>query len=372
MKHLAKTYILFVCLVCVFSLQSIEAADLESKQAINIKALQWEGYLDPSLMEVFKKKIKKEMGIDLTFTIDNLIDEKLFFNRARSQSVDIIFPGVDISVDPSFQLKEQGLVLPLDIERIPNYKNIVAEQQKPKHLIFQDKLYGVPFVMGQVALFYNTKKVKLGELKDIKTFLQKAKPGSLGTIDFSPHTLYVLAMALGYKKEDISNYDKISQDKNFLEVLKLWRHKATVIFDEGVDTIEKTKDLNAFISWGYTIRELVLKYNQNWKSFDFKHGTITWVDNIMVTSRVKQDSKKLDIIYRLINFILSKDYQQNILLKKLACLPVNEEALKGINQIKGVRHLQHLSNKRDKFFLPPLKDRRTRNGFLYLWKKALD
>lgn len=176
-------------------------------------------------------------------------------------------------------------------------------------------------------------------------------------------------MALGYKKEDITNFDKLSKDQEFLEVLALWKKKATVIFDAGVGTIEKTKDLDAFISWGYTVRELKLKYQQNWKSLDFDNGTITWIDNIMVTSRVKKGSQKLDIIYELINFLLSQDYQRDVLLKKLSCLPVNRKVISELDSIKGVQHLKHLSEKKDSFFLPSIKDRRTRNGLQYLWKK---
>lgn len=338
---------------------------------MELKVLQWEGYVDRAKVESFKSKIKSEMGINLNFSLEKMVDEKVFFNQARAHSVDMIFPGVDIVVDPSFQFKEKGLVIPLDSNSIPHFKDLDSELQKPQQLIYNHKLYGVPFAMGQLALYYNTDKIKDDDIKDIKSFLKKAKPGSIGTINFAPHTIYILAMALGYKKSEITNFDKLSKDKEFLEVLSLWRKKATVVFNSGVDTIDKTKNIDAFISWGFTLRELEMKYHQNWKALNCKHGSITWLDSIMVTSRVKNNRRKLDVIYKFIDYLISKDYQEEIVLKKLSCLPVNRKAKENPSSFNGLTYLLNLDKRKNKFYLPALKDRRTRNGFQYLWKKAL-
>lgn len=157
----------YISLISILSLTQINA---KQDEKMEIKILQWYGYIDTQKIESFKDNIKKERGIELELNLKNIIDEKVFFNMTRSQSVDIIFPGVDIATDPSFQFKKKGLVLTLDPKRIPNYKYIIEQQQKPEHLIYKDELYGIPFVSGQLSLFYNSDKIKFKNIKDIKNF----------------------------------------------------------------------------------------------------------------------------------------------------------------------------------------------------------
>ncbi len=337
---------------------------------MNIHALQWEGYINREQIEKFIEQIKNEDKVKLSFSLENITSEAQLFSRTRAQSVDIIFPGLDIVVDPSFQFKEQGLVLALDKNKVPNFKDIISSLQEPKHLLYGSKLYGIPFLMGQVAFFYNSDKVDVNDLKDFKKFLENTPSDKLGSLDFSPHVPYVIARILGHKAEDITNFDKLSHDKNFLDVLSLWRKKASVTFTNGADSIEQTKNLNAFISWGYSIRELKLKYNQNWKVLEIPPSSVAWIDNIMVTQKLSKEPKKLAIIYKLINFLLSEDYQSN-LMESISCLPINQKVIDKLEKIKGVEHLNELYKRENKVFLPPLKDRRTRNGFQYLWKNAL-
>lgn len=348
-------------------LLNVLATEQRTLQKLELNILQWDKNINTTKMKSFKSAIKNELNIDLNIKVENIVDEKMLFDRTRSGAADMIFPGIDIVQDKSFKFKERQLVMPLDPKRLKNFKGLANHYQNPSFLTYKGKLYGVPFAKGQVSLFYNADKIKPQRFEDI---LNAPKNLKVGTLDFSPHVLYVVAMALNIKEESLNDFTYLSKNGEFTTALRNWAHRASVFFDLGTDNAEQAKDLVAFIGWGYSLKELLLTYHQNWKVLDLPGGTIAWLDSIMVPAHVAKDPLKEKVIYKLLDFLISESYQRDVVLNELSSLPVNKNALKGLSEVKGLHHLYDLDQENNIIYLPTLNDRRTRNGMQLLWRKA--
>ncbi len=352
--------VLFYLITC-----SLISNNIFGIESLSINALHWEGYLDSKKMDTFKKLIKESEHIDLTITTENITNEKMLFNRTRSKEVDLIFPGIDIVKDNSFRLIKNGLVQPIDIKLLKNFSNLEETFQRPSFLMQDNKIYGITFASGEVSIFYNYEKI---QPKNLDQLLKISTKGKIGTVDFSPHIPYVLAMAMGISTDKITDYNALSKNTAFIDVLNQWGKKTSILFNKGVDNAKEAKDLQAFIGWGFALSELKEKYNQDWRALEAPAGILSWLDNIMIPSHVK--GKKLAIIHKLIDYLISEEYQSEIILKKLSSVPVNKLVFKDLKETPLTKRIIELHNKEKRFFLPPLSDRRSRNGLQKMWNKA--
>jgi len=342
---------------------------LTTHAATTIRVLQWDGYISKNKLVELAKEIQAETGESVEFKLETITDEKMEFDRIRSGEADLVFPGVDIMEDASYNFKSKDMLLEIDTSRLKNFDALLEQFRSPKHLMYHGKQYGISFASGQTAIAYNTDKINPKSIQDL---LVPANSGKLGTLDFSPHVHEVLALALGYKGRDITNYDKLSTDQAYLSVLKKWGSMATVYFTDGVDNPEQAKNLVAYIGWGFAIRNLQLMYNQKWKIMPLPGGTLVWVDSMVIPKKVGADTRKVAILYRLMDHLISERYQKDVVLNEISCLPVNKRVLDNLkpSEQKGLAHIIELKSQKDIIFLPPIADVRNRNGLQQLWEAA--
>ena len=342
---------------------------LTAYPATTIRVLQWDGYISKNKIDDIVKMIKAETGETVELKLETITDEKMEFDRIRSGEADLVFPGVDIMDDASYNFKSKDLLLEIDPSKLKNFDALLPQFRSPKHLLYHGKQYGISFASGQTAIAYNTEKINPQSIQDL---LKPEYTGKLGTLDFSPHVHEVLALALGYKGRDITNYDKLIADKAYLAVLKKWGKMATVYFTDGVDNAEQAKNLVAYIGWGFAIRTLQTSYNQKWRIMPLPGGTLVWVDSMVIPKKVGSDPKKQAILYRLMDYLISESYQKDVVLNEISCLPVNRHVLENLkpSEQKGLAHIIELKNQKDILFLPPIADVRTRNGLQQLWGDA--
>jgi len=356
LKYRVLLYLIFCSLI---------SNNIFGTESLSINALHWDGYIDAQKMTTFKKLIKESDHIDLTITTENITNEKMLFNRTRSKEVDLIFPGIDIVKDNSFRLIKNKLVQPIDIKLLKNFSNLEEKLQRPSFLMQDNKIYGITFASGEVSIFYNYQKI---QPKNLDQLLKISTIGKIGSVDFSPHIPYVLAMAMGIPTDKITDYNTLSKNDAFINVLNQWGKKTSVFFNKGVDNAQEAKDLHAFIGWGFALSALKERYNQDWRALDTPAGILSWLDNIMIPSHVT--GKKLIIIHKLIDYLISQEYQRDVVLKKLSSVPVNKLVFKNLKETPLTKRIIELHNKEKRFFLPPLSDRRSRNGFQKIWNKA--
>ncbi len=127
-----------------------------------LKMLIWEGYSPPEQVKKFQALIKKKYGRPIRLDISHEVsDVQEFFDGIRSKSYHIISPAHNIIKDSRFGYIRHKLIMPVDLQNIPNYKNILPTLQKAEYITDdQGKVYGVPMAHGPYGLAYNTKYFK--------------------------------------------------------------------------------------------------------------------------------------------------------------------------------------------------------------------
>ncbi len=137
-----------------------------------LRILCWEGYAPGTHTKQFEQFIKNRYDIDLKVVVKDVSDPKEFFYEIRAKNVDLISPAHNIPKSHQWNLIRGKLVLPINLENIPNYQYIIPALKKAEYITQDDKIYGVPIVYGPYGLAYNTSLVKK-EPKSWNVFWEK-------------------------------------------------------------------------------------------------------------------------------------------------------------------------------------------------------
>jgi spermidine/putrescine transport system substrate-binding protein len=151
---------------------------------------------------------------------------------------------------------------------------------------------------------------------------------------------------------DIKQYltDKV---KNALVLLK-----RKTKFWSGVPSIVDFKNSDLVTSWGFTHPS----GKSNWKLVHAKEGITSWIDYLVIATHVQADKKKFLIAQEWLNFTLSRNYQRDVVLKKLKSIPANL-------MVRTPYSKSDLNYYYNNLILWPTLSMRARNGFKKIWDK---
>ena len=190
----------------------------EKPDANTLRLLVWEGYAPEKYVKDFEKHIEKKYGKTIKLDISLVKNDDEFYKAIRDKNVDLVTFGHFMFKDERFQLIQNKLILPFNLENIPNYSNIIPDLKETDFHKENGKTYGIPFSHGLYGLVYNTNKFKM-EPKSWKVFWD---PANKNTYTIAAHeylyNVHVTALMLGYPRESISNFDTLNNDnfrKNF-------------------------------------------------------------------------------------------------------------------------------------------------------------
>jgi spermidine/putrescine transport system substrate-binding protein len=140
------TTIILLGLLCAMVLSGCS----DSRPVLNL--YNWADYMNPAVLKKFEKQHNCRIVLD-TFDSNEAMYAKL---KAGAKGYDLIFPSAYMVGI----MKEQGMLLPLKHDLIPNIKNVdrefLALTQDPQ------MSHGVPYLISITGIGYN--KARLGEL----------------------------------------------------------------------------------------------------------------------------------------------------------------------------------------------------------------
>ena len=125
-----------------------------------INVYNWGEYIsngDDGSMNVIKE-FEKRYNIKVNYTNFETNEEMYNILKNSNSSYDVIIPS-DYMVS---KLREEGMLLKLNFDNIPNYKNIMENLPNSYDPTGE---YSVPYSWCVVALAYNTKMIKEGSIK---------------------------------------------------------------------------------------------------------------------------------------------------------------------------------------------------------------
>lgn len=335
--------------------------------AEELRILCWEGYAIPEYTDEFEKLVKEKYGMDLKVTVKNVSDPQEFFDGIRTKKIDIISPANNIPKSKKWKFIEGQFALPVDLDNVPNYKNLIPDLQHADYISKDGAVYGVPYIYGPYGLAFNTGIVK-EEPKSWNILWESQYAGKYSlSSDYHEANIYITALAMGLKRDEIFNYEKLNTPE-FKAKLKLLAKNAKS-FWVGVDSADVLQGLAMATAWGFAIPELK-KRGEIWKMADLQEGATGWVDNWMIGYSLKDNPKMKKIAEEWLNFAISPEIQLKA-ARNLSCFPVNMAVKSDISAAEASAfHLDNPNYFKEKLILWQVLGEREQNIFKNIWEDA--
>jgi len=336
---------------------------------LNLRMLTWEGYSPDAQVETFRQKMseKYDERVNLEITYISSADE--YFTNLRKGNVDIIVPSHNIIMDERYKLVSKGLLIPIDLNNIPNYSKIIPSLQKADYTTKDDKVYSVPLVHGPYGLAYNTKKLATAPDSWNTLWERKYKGQYTLSSDYFEANIYVTALALGVGKDSIADIKRLSKPDVQQKLSQLISGASHMW--EGVDAVKDLENNQLGAAWGFSFPGLAKK-GQTWAMADTKEGTTGWVDGHALGNTLKDKPKLKEIAEAWINYSLSDDFQLDVIVKGIGSAPVNTTIKNKMSTAEITAfHMDDPDYFKNNRILWPTLNTRQRNFFKTLWEKAL-
>ena len=333
-----------------------------------LRILAWEGYTPAAEIARFQSEIAQQMGVQLRVEVQYAKQFREFYDGLRAGRFDIVAPIYDIIKDESYQLIQNGLVAPVDLAHVPNYRSLLPGLQKAAYATEDGKVYAVPMVQGPYGLMYNQDRVATPRSWSVLWEPQNQGAYSVGNL--SNFNVLTVALTLGYQGEALFEYEVLRKDPRVLERLTALAKNSSKVWD-GVDSAEDLRSLRLSAGYGFSIPQLKAM-GQNWQYATPVEGSIWWVDNWVLAAALAQNPLRKRIAEAFINFTLSPRYQLEVFMRGTASFPVTL-GVKALATPAEVRFF-HLNDPayltRNRPSLHSLS-KRNRNGMAHLWEMAL-
>src|ERR1700761_8421409 len=101
-----------------------------------LSLLVWEGYADPSFIQGFESKCQCKVTAAYMGSSDELVAK---LRGGAASNYDVISPSSDVAT----MLSRSGLVVPLDLSKIPNYRQLASKLTSMPLVKNNGQIYGV-------------------------------------------------------------------------------------------------------------------------------------------------------------------------------------------------------------------------------------
>lgn len=364
LKYIAQK-LAFICMVVAISLVSV-CVLAEKKQVLRL--LVWEGYAPETQRAKFRRFISEKYSIDVILKVNYIVNAEDGFAALRLKKADIVSPAHNRINDKRFRMIDSGLLLPLNLDNLPNYQQLNPSFKHSKYLVKDGVHYGLPFAWGPYGLVYNT--AYFDEPPQSWNVLWDPKyKGQYSIADYAEINIFLTALAMGYDKKALSDFDQLN-NKAFQAKLTSLLINAKSLW-EGVDTADDLMQKKLASSWGFSLPELK-KRGEIWKWAYPKEGVPGWIDNHVLSQELADKPELKRIAEEWINFTISNEFQTSVLVEALGTNPVNTMTVETASEAqKQGFYAKSLSEPKALIVLMPQLDRRTRNGIDNLWNTAL-
>lgn len=279
------------------------AADKENTLYI----YNWSEYIPQEVYDMFEE----ETGIHV---------QEATFSSNEEMLAKLVAGGTgeyDIIVASNYVIPamvEQGLIQPLDVSAMENFKNL-----KPEVVGMDfdpENTYSVPYMATITLVAINTEKCKqLGvEIKGLNDLLNPALKNNIVVPDDSREVVNVALKALGLDP-DSTDEDVINQASDWLKQLA----PNVKLYDSDTPYVAlATNEVAAGLVYNMDAAK-AMALNENIKIVDVAEGNEIAYDNFVITA----DSTKKDKAQMFIDFIMRPEIYK-ICLEEYPCVSMNQ------------------------------------------------
>ncbi|MEN6444540.1 MAG: spermidine/putrescine ABC transporter substrate-binding protein [Candidatus Cloacimonas sp.] len=262
-----------------------------SKNKPVLYIFNWSDYIDPELTKEFEQQNKCIIKYSTYDSNENMLTKIMSSRKA----FDLVFPSGDhITI-----MRQANLLEPLDLSRIPNYKNLDSLLLAKAASFDEGNKYAIPYFWGLTGIIYNTKYVP----KEILTsqswnILSNQFFTSKNKVTMLDDAREVVGAALiynGYDLNDTSTEALAAAEKTLAE----WDKNITQFDSDSYKN--EVADGTTWMAQAYNGDALqVMENNPDLGFFLPKEGTSLWMDNIAML----KSSNNKELAYKFINFLL--------------------------------------------------------------------
>jgi len=279
----------------------------------SIRILCWEGYDFPKSFAEFEKE--HGVSVDPTYISSN---DEIFAKLKAGAEYDIVTPN-QANIE---QLVVNDLLQPIDVKRIPNYKNIHPEILRAfEPFNYKGKIWGVPCAFGKDDFIYSADRAKM-----IESWWDILKPEWQGRYIMLDNALGLITMAARAtgKKGDPSllTPEEFAKVRDFLTKVKKGARAIVFSFGEAKSALI-SGEADGWLGGNIMIAGEAKKEGYNiWGGIP-KEGSLIFLDSYCIPKK----APNLDGAYALINEMLSTRTQLELASMYMGCVTTDAPPL---------------------------------------------
>jgi spermidine/putrescine transport system substrate-binding protein len=243
-----------------------------------LSLLVWEGYADPSFIRPFEQTCHCKVAASYMGSDDELVAK---LRGGSAANYDVISPSSDVAT----MIAHSGLVIPLDLSKIPSYQQLSPKLRSLPLVRVGDKVYGVPFMWGPNPLLYDTSVFKTPP-KSWAVLWDPKYRGKISVWD-DLSTLYMAAQLLGYDKPNPDHLYNLSDSELEKTKQKLLELKPNVrkIWATGgeLTNLFENHEIVAAMGWPLMTNQLRKAHFPIGETIP-EENTTGWIDHLMITA----------------------------------------------------------------------------------------
>jgi len=264
--------------------------------------LVWEGYADPSFIAAFEQKCQCKVSASYMGSSDELVAK---LRGGSAANYDVISPSSDVAT----MIATTGLAAPLDLTKIPAYKELMPRLTSLPLVKSGGNVYGVPYQWGPNPLLYDASAFSSPPESWNILWDPKAK-GKVSVWD-DLSTVYMAAQVLGYDKPDPHALYNLTDEQLDKVKAKLIALKPNIrkIWSTGgeLTNLFENREVQLAMGWPLTTNQL-RKANFPIGETIPRENTTGWIDHLMITAA----SDHKDLAHQLIEYLAEAKTQKQV------------------------------------------------------------
>ena len=204
----------------------------------------WAGYDDPAFFKPYMDTYKKKP----TFVFFSDEDEALAKVKTGFK-VDLAHP----CIYNMRRWREAGVIQPIDVSRLKNYKDLSQKYSKNKDYMTADgKVWAIPFDTGRTTLIYNADKVPASDVKSLKVFADPKYKGKVSVPSESVTDWFMLGfLATGGRDRNSITGPTDPQYTRALDFLREVHKNTKVYWSDSSSLAASVKTGETLIAWAW-------------------------------------------------------------------------------------------------------------------------
>jgi spermidine/putrescine transport system substrate-binding protein len=330
------------------------------KSTPTLGLLVWEGYADPSYIRTFEQNCKCKVNASYMGSSDELVAK---LRGGSASNYDIISPSSDVAT----MLVTAGLAAPLDISKIPAYRQLMPALTALPLVKKDGQVFGVPYQWGPNPLLYDRTAFKT-EPSSWSALWSPNLSGKVSVWD-DLSTVYMAAQVLGYDKPDPGALYNLTDEQLAKVKAKLLELKPNIrkMWSTGgeLTNLFEGHEVQIAMGWPLMTNQLRARHFPIGEIIP-RENTTGWIDHLMITA----GSEHKDLAYQLLEY-LSEAQTQKKVIAVTGYLPANPQVAQFLSpEEKQNLHLNDLDNYQKRIYFWQNVPRRDKYNQLWNEVKA--